>query len=263
VQVFDADVDEATEVPFLAMELLEGRTLAALLDEEEQLAPARVHALLAQMARGLDAAHGRVDERGRPRCIVHGDLKPENLFVGRSVRGSEWVKILDFGIAEELTEASVSRSELWGSPLYAAPEQVLGLAVSAQTDIWALGLIAYRTLSGRNYWRSVSSSRGQFQCLFAEILGLHLDKPSQRAREQGAAVELPVAFDDWLLRCLARDPARRFVSAGEAARRLRAALEGVAAGRHGRRSNAPRASASSCSGVAPSAASASSRRCVL
>jgi eukaryotic-like serine/threonine-protein kinase len=213
VEVLDAGFDEATKSPFLVMELLEGQTLAQHVRDRGPLSADQALPLLAQVAAGLDAAHGYREANGTHKPIVHRDLKPENLFIARE-HGVQRVKILDFGIAKVLGETGNVSQEVRGTPLYMAFEQVTAGALSPQTDVWALGLIAYFMLTARHYWRSASEPSANVQSLFAEILSLPLEAASVRSRQQHVNVELPPAFDAWLLECIDRDPARRFASAG-------------------------------------------------
>src|SRR4051812_17815117 len=144
VDVLDAGVDEDTGVPFLVMEFLAGEELGDYVKRRGPLPGGEVVAILQQAARALDKAHAR--------GVVHRDLKPENLFV--SVRDEQTtVKILDFGIAKVLQSANSSSTRGTGTPLYMAPEQTRRSSkIGPTTDIWALGLIAYRLLVGRPYW---------------------------------------------------------------------------------------------------------------
>jgi tetratricopeptide (TPR) repeat protein len=226
VQVLDAGIDADGGSPFLVMELLEGQTLGVLLGREGRLRPERVAEFSRQVACGLDLAHRCRDDAGRPRPVVHRDLKPDNLFVCRSdhTRGvaAESIKILDFGIAKVVSGTRSITQGLWGTPLYVAPEQLLGHAVSPRTDVWALGLIVYEMLTGRSYWRGAKPGERNLQALFVEILQLDLETPTRRAAEAGA--NLPEAFDRWLLTCLEREPLGRFASAGDAADALIEAL---------------------------------------
>ena len=228
VKVFDAGFDPDSQAPFLVMELLNGRTLAALVELEGRLTAAATIALMRQVAEGLDAAHGYRDADGELRPIVHRDLKPENLFVTHRSDGVPWVKILDFGIAKVLGDATAVSREVRGTPLYMAYEQAAGEPVSPQTDVWAFGLITYFLLTGRRYWPAANRRDASLPALFAEILSLPLQAPSERLRQDGIQLELPRAFDAWLLRCLDRDPARRYASAGQALAALQHALDGVA-----------------------------------
>jgi serine/threonine-protein kinase len=216
VQVFDAGFDEATKSPYLVMELLSGETLATYVRDKGSLGVDEALRLLQQVATGLDAAHGYKEPNGASKPIVHRDLKPENLFVTRQHDGSSLVKILDFGIAKVLGDTANVSQEVRGTPLYMAFEQVTAGRLSPETDVWSLGLIAYYVLTGRRYWRSADQPGAGVQSLFAEILTLPMEAPSVRLKRQQVDIELPPAFDAWLLKCLDRDSSRRFHSAGAA-----------------------------------------------
>jgi eukaryotic-like serine/threonine-protein kinase len=227
VKVFDAGLDERTRSPFLAMELLMGQTLAAHVKRSGPLPSGEVLTLMRQVARGLDAAHDYRTPGGVAQPIVHRDLKPENLFLAEQGDGTTLVKILDYGIAKVLSSTTEVSQEVRGTPLYMAFEQAAGEALSPQTDIWAFGLITYFALTGRHYWPAANKATGSTQALFAEILTLPLPLPSRRLREDGCPIVLPSAFDAWLLRCIDRNPTRRFGSAGQAVEALAHALEGA------------------------------------
>jgi serine/threonine protein kinase len=214
VSVLDAGFDEATRSPYLVMELLSGHTLATYVKEKGALDVDEALRLLQQVAAGLDAAHGYKESSGAAKPIVHRDLKPENLFITREHEGPPQVKILDFGIAKVLGDTANVSQEVRGTPLYMAFEQVTAGPLSPATDVWSLGLIAYYVLTGHRYWRSADQQGSGVQSLFAEILTLPIEAPSLRSKQQATGVELPAAFDAWLLRCLDRDPSRRFRSAG-------------------------------------------------
>ncbi len=224
VDVVGAGVDEATGVPWLAMELLEGESLDAIVSREGGLAPAVVRELFLQMGHALGAAH----DRG----IVHRDLKPENVFVARAMRtgASLTVKILDFGIAKTIQEskAGVTSTSPIGTPLFMAPEQgTPGAQLRAATDVWALGLIAFHALTGRHYWLAASHGHG-VQALFAEVFVHPLVPASRRAAELGAPAPLPPGFDAWFARCVVREPEARFPDARVAIDALLSLLSGGA-----------------------------------
>src|SRR5687768_3549276 len=92
VRILDAGFDEAGGLPYLAMELLQGQTLDALVTTRGPLAPAEALWVMRQVAKALDRAHGYVDRKGRPAPIVHRDLKPENLFLAAGEGGAATIK---------------------------------------------------------------------------------------------------------------------------------------------------------------------------
>jgi serine/threonine protein kinase len=212
VVVTDADIDEATGIPFLVMELLRGNELGELLGQRGRFSPGEVVDYITQTARALDKAHRK--------RIVHRDLKPENLFLEQGDDDEPpRIKILDFGIAKivESTVHAVS-TQGGGTPLYMAPEQLSrGRQIGPWTDIWALGLIAYVLLVGKPFWEAEAIAE-----LYGEILNSEREPPSARAARLG--VTLPFAFDSWFARCVVNEVGSRFQRAGEAGVALAAAL---------------------------------------
>ena len=211
-RVTDADTaPDLDNAPFLVMELLRGRDLTQLVAEGGPLAPPLVVELLRQAARALDKAHGM--------GIVHRDLKPDNLFLTQREDGSPCIKLLDFGIARIAdgapAEMKTQAGLVFGTPGYMAPEQMTGEVdlISPASDIWAMGLVAFYLLVGRDYW-----SAGTLMALYARILSEPILPPSQRGSTLGEG------FDQWFLRCVVRDPTQRIQTAGEAATELARAL---------------------------------------
>ena len=134
-------------IPYIVMEFLEGTDLAQELSESGPLPVAVAIDYLLQAIDALAEAHAV--------GIVHRDLKPANLFIARRADGSKIVKILDFGVAKSLTpdedqDLGLTRATMQiGSPMYMSPEQMRSPAlVDQRTDIWALGIILYRALTG-------------------------------------------------------------------------------------------------------------------
>lgn len=225
VRTLDAGIDPESGRLYSAMELLRGETVAQRVRREGPLLPAQVVRIVEQVSSGLDAAHQARNERGEREPIVHRDLKPNNLFLTTRADGTMRVKILDFGSAKQLGDSTGVTHVLLGTPHFMASEQLRGEPVCPQTDVWALGLIAYYCLVGRNYWRvgSVALDADPI-ALQTEILSPERVPPSQRWSEQGVSGSLPLEFDAWFLRCLQRNPSERFESAGEAAQALARAL---------------------------------------
>jgi formylglycine-generating enzyme required for sulfatase activity len=206
VEVIGAGTDAATGLRWLAMELLDGEDLAAAVRRRGPFSSQEVREVFAQLCHGLAAAH-RIP-------VVHRDLKPENVFLARARRegGGVVVKILDFGIAKIVTNDLTATSTI-GTPLWMAPEQTSEHArISPQTDVWALGLIAFFLFTGQFYWRS----RGSTMDLMREVLVAPLEPPSSRAGALLAGGRVPAGFDAWFARCVARDPLARFANAADA-----------------------------------------------
>ncbi len=219
VKVIASGVDEGLALPWLVMELLHGEDLEGVLRRRGRLPWSELVALLEQVGHGIAAAHAA--------GVLHLDLKPENIFIcaAESPGLPFAAKILDFGIGRVLEErrSSATATTAIGSPLWMAPEQALQGQVSAATDIWPLGLIAYRCLTGFHYWREPNRSETDFAPArwFLELMTQDLDAASARAREQGVDSLLPVGFDAWFARCVTRDPAARWQRVDEAVDHLR------------------------------------------
>jgi TonB family protein len=131
------DIGEENNVPFLAMEYVDGKTIAALLEEGTRFKPERVIGLVSQVAAALDYAHSR--------GVVHRDIKPANLILHDADR----VKVSDFGIAK-LADADITHSgTLLGTPSYMSPEQAMGEKLDGRSDIFSLGVVAFEMLSGQ------------------------------------------------------------------------------------------------------------------
>ena len=143
--------------PFIAMELLEGRTWADLRNraaENARRMPMGVALyILTQACRGLDAAHKAADEDGKPLALVHRDFTPDNIHVG--VRGE--VKVIDFGIAKTASwGAGTEPGTLKGKFFYMSPEMILAKPVDHRADVFAAGVMLYEQLCGRRPFTGTS-----------------------------------------------------------------------------------------------------------
>jgi len=182
VEVVSAGVDEATNVPWLAMELLRGEHLGDALTRKGHFSLAMVKELFRQLGHALASAHRK--------GIVHRDLKPENIFLSHSRRHDESsvVKILDFGIARMMQESRATGATLGGlgTPLWMAPEQTHGGNITPATDVWALGLIAFNLLTGRSYWRSAQGDAA-LPVILTELwrIGIPTGHPRRRRSARG------------------------------------------------------------------------------
>jgi serine/threonine-protein kinase len=210
VRVVDADVSPELGVPFLVMELLRGRDLGTELKRRGALPAGEVVLYMRQVARALDRAHGL--------GIVHRDLKPANLYLTMREDGTPLVKILDYGIAKLADATSGEATQdgtVFGTPWYMSPEQARGHAskVGPAADIWALGLIAFRLLTGQNYWTAEGMA-----ALIGQICYEPMPPPTRMAPHLGTR------FDAWFARACDRDATKRYATASEAVNELGAAL---------------------------------------
>jgi serine/threonine-protein kinase len=209
VRIIDADVaPELDRAPYLVMDLLDGTDLERASNDQ----PIAAHVVLdwlRQIARALDKAH-RLG-------ITHRDLKPENLFLTQREDGSALIKILDFGIAKISAESTgtTQSGQILGTPLYMSPEQARGdpAGIGPSSDLYALGLIAYKLLAGYPYWNANS---------VAGIIGQVLYEPMTPPSTRGCY--LGPEFDVWFLRACNREASQRFRSATEQVEALAQAL---------------------------------------
>ncbi len=201
VHLSDFGVHE--DKPFLVMELLEGETLAARLAREGSLSPLVTARILAQVSRGVTAAH----DAG----IVHRDLKPENVFLVDS--GHELlVKVLDFGVAKALTSATSARTQTGmtiGTLPYMSPEQIAdSKRVDARADVWSFAILAFECLTGRRPFEAENVAS-----LVYAICHKSAPVPS-------SVGPVPAGFDDWFTRASARNLAERWASLADASAEL-------------------------------------------
>jgi eukaryotic-like serine/threonine-protein kinase len=203
VDVVGAGIDAPTSMPWLAMELLLGETLAERMKREGPLPVEVVTKIFRELGRALGLAHAR--------GIVHRDLKPENIFLARRSDGDFVLKVLDFGIAKVVAEATTRHTAAMGTVLWMAPEQTdAHRGVDPRADVWALGLIAFHALTAQFYWRSAYGDGASAIAMMREILFDPLVPVRDRARELGVDSRLPPGFEGWFDRCVDRDPDGRF-----------------------------------------------------
>ncbi len=208
VEVVTAGVDAGTGCPYLVMELLVGLDLDDVAEQFGPLPLGDTAEILAQFGHAIERAHAL--------SIVHRDIKPANIFLAAPRRrGAPFtVKVLDFGIAKAVADNKLTGQAPLGTPLYMAPEQMEHAGnVTPAADVWALGLVVFRLLTGHDLWRASGDS---FPALVREMVVDPLPLATARAAELGSAARLPYGFDEWFARCVVRDPRARYREAGEA-----------------------------------------------
>lgn len=200
------DWGEHEEGAFLILQLVDGVSLRDVLRSRGTLTPAEALAVLVPAAAGLQAAH----DAG----LVHRDVKPENLLIGRD--GS--VRVTDFGLARAAASATSTFGPevLIGSPHYLAPEAVQGAPLDGRADVYGLGVLLFECLTGR----PPHNGETPFTTAVA-----HVERAVPSPSSLGADVE--PAMDAVVLAATDRDPARRTASAAAFARELRAAVGDV------------------------------------
>ncbi|MGB0645621.1 MAG: serine/threonine protein kinase [Bradymonadia bacterium] len=205
VTVFDADVSEKLGVAYIAMELLEGRTLKTVLRDRAPMAFDELVPIAIEICKGLMAAHSAK--------IIHRDLKPDNIFIETLPDGRSRVKLVDFGIAAMLDEErKEDQRQRIGTLRYMAPEQCQGQAIDARADLYALGVILYEGLTRRR-----ATGKGVTDVL-TEIPAIPNTLLSQE-------LQIPFGLEDVLLRLLAKSPHDRPHSAEALAVYLKDLLE--------------------------------------
>ncbi len=209
VSVMDTGTDE-DNIPFLVMELLEGESLAAMLRRERSLSPGLSCWIASQIMSGLGAAHAQ--------GVVHRDLKPGNIFIARQSDGTHKVKILDFGISklgnDSVTLNVTAEGALVGTPNFMAPEQITGEApLDARVDIYAVGVLLYRMVTGR--LPDVGKTPDE---LYRKVLAGQVTPPRRRNPD------LPPELETVILKGMALDRNARYQDAAS----FRAALHEIA-----------------------------------
>jgi serine/threonine-protein kinase len=191
---------------YLVMRYVRGTDLHALIKRDGPLAPERAARIVAQVASALDAAHAA--------GLVHRDVKPANVLLGGSGR-DEHAYLSDFGLTRLLaSETHLTQTGQWmGTIDFSAPEQLSGRRIDARADVYSLGCVLHSALVG-----TPPFPRGT---LPATLLA-HMQDPIPRPSEHGA----PGGFDRVMARALAKEPERRYPSAGDLGRAALAAARG-------------------------------------
>lgn len=204
INVIDYGENDARR-PYIVMEFVDGITLGELLRREGALSVERAATILRQVCGALDAAHAV--------GVIHRDIKPDNIIIA-DYGGSDWVEVLDFGIAKiqddvnrrvSLTGANI----IVGTPRYMSPEQCEEKPVDPRSDIYSLGIVLYEMLAGDTPFQGDSSTR---------LLVAHATEPPAPLREKRP--DLSKEIEDVVMRALAKNPVHRPQTASELSRQF-------------------------------------------
>ncbi|MBI4853217.1 MAG: serine/threonine protein kinase [Acidobacteria bacterium] len=200
VKVFEIGISDQ-DLPYLAMELIEGKLLSDALRSEGAFSLPRLVKIISQLSKAVEAIHNQ--------GIIHRDLKPENIIISGEGE-NEIVKLLDFGLAkvfrgekdDKWLRTLTGRGQIHGTIFYMSPEQCEGKKLDERTDIYSLGILAYELLTGQPPFR------GDFPL---SVMMLHLDAPPPplRASRPDITLEIEIA----ILKALEKDPANRYPKA--------------------------------------------------
>ena len=182
VTIYDTGRDE--DGVFITMEFVEGVSLKDLLDKATTLSVPDFLGISKQICQGLDFAHSR--------NIIHRDIKPANVMVSRD----KVIKIMDFGLAKILTDSMLDKTSVKGTPLYMAPEQILGEKVDHRSDIYSLGCTFYRMVTGRPPF------------VEGDVYYHHLHTVPTPPRTLNST--LPEQLNQLIMKCLAKEKTKRY-----------------------------------------------------
>ena len=204
------DTDDG--LPFIVMEHVTGESLdQACTDSNGPMPVVRAIHIAKQIAAALTEAHAH--------NVVHRDLKPENILLSAKKNSPDFVKVLDFGIAKILyanDEPLTQTGAIFGTPHYLAPEQASGSDIDHRCDLYALGVILFRMVTGRLPFDSPSGM---------EVLIQHLREQPPRPRDLVPSV--PHSLEEVILRCLAKAPEDRVQSGEDLSEALNQVVEGL------------------------------------
>jgi len=194
---------EDGDLAFIAMELVEGHTLAELIKQQIHLSFEEVSNLAIKMLEALQYAHSK--------GVVHRDIKPSNIM--RTDSGD--VKITDFGIARIESSELTQTGTVIGTPGYMSPEQLMGRRVDHRSDIFSCGVLLYELLTGESAFSATNPTTTMYKVVHTEL------PPASKI-----CPTVPASFDPVLAKALTKNPEDRFASAQEFAQAIKAIIQG-------------------------------------
>jgi len=191
-------------IPYYIMELLKGDTLANRM-EESPLSLETFFNFTLQICSALKVAHEGIEIKGSLYPVIHRDLKPSNIFVSLDPSGQDTLKILDYGIAKLVGyKAKLTRTgHFLGTLGYCSPEQMQGEKVDHRADIYSLGVLMYRMITGDYPWeKKVTSNSSSFDTWYK----IHSFEPPRAFNVTNYSLNIPSELETLILQCLAKNP---------------------------------------------------------
>lgn len=181
--------------PFFIMDFLTGDSLNDVLKKEKLISYDRVQTIFMQVLAAVAHAH----KQG----LVHRDLKPGNIMLLKTSQQSDFVKVVDFGIAkfEEEAQKLTRMGEVWGSPIYMSPEQCMGGQLDQRADIYSLGIVMYEALTGEVPF---------FGKNYVETMSKQIGEPARPPSQMNPHVKIPEKLERVIMRSLEKEPNKRY-----------------------------------------------------
>jgi serine/threonine protein kinase len=201
--------------PYFVMDFLVGDNLVTVLKREDHLDPERFQDIFVQVCAAVEHAH----KHG----AIHRDIKPGNIMLTRTKRTKDYVKVVDFGIAKLAEEAQklTRLGEVWGSPIYMSPEQCMGAAIDARSDIYSLGIVMYECLTGRVPFLGRN---------YADTMGKQISEVPPSFAKIRPDLSIPHSLETIVMTALTKDPDGRYQSLTQMRKDLEAALSAQPSG---------------------------------
>ncbi len=212
ITVYDFGITPQSGQPFIVMDYLQGISLADPIKQDGQVSVERSIKILTQATDALDHAHRA--------GVIHRDLKPSNIMLIEYEDEKDFVKIVDFGVAQLIgaggeQQRLTQMGEVCGSPVYMSPEQCQGLELDVRSDIYSMGIVIYETLTGRLPLIGKT---------MVETMSKHITDMPPRFTEIRPDLYIPERLEAVIWKAMAKDPANRHQSMAELCRDLDTAI---------------------------------------